>query len=153
MGAPVYGVNVGANVALVAATPKTVLAALSGDAFGLELTGLDLGSLGVTASDVPMLVEICKWDGSGDGTATAETPIQLSGLDIDPGFTAFSNYSVEPTALTVVRELTLTPNAATLVLPLFEDDLVQVGPTDGFAIRLTATVNVNIRPGMRVKRI
>ena len=151
MSAPVYGVTAGANVALAAATAKTVLSALSGASFGLELVGLDFGSLGVDATGVPMQIEICKWDGSA-GTATAATIVQSGGMVMDAGFTAFYGYTVEPGGLTVARRITLTPNSATLVLP-FDDGEFQAGPTDGFAVRVTAPAIVNVVPGMQVKRI
>lgn len=153
MTAPVYGVTAGANVALAAGTPETVLSVLAGASFGLELAGLDFGSLGVTATEVPMQIELCKWDGTGSGTgASAATIVQQSGLVIPAGFTAFYNYTTEPSALTVVRRITLTPNSGTLVIPLdgFE---VQCAEGDGIAVRVTVPAVVSVVPGMQVRRI
>ena len=153
MTAPVYGVTAGANVALAAGTPKTVLSVLAGAAFGLELAGLDFGSLGVTATDVPMQIELCKWTGAAAGTpAGSAVIVQQSGLIIDAGFTAFYGYTVEPSVLTVVRRITLTPNSGTLVVPLLDQE-IQCANDDGLAVRVTAPAVVNIVPGIQVKRI
>lgn len=152
MTAPVYGVTAGANVALAAATAKSVLSVLAGASFGLELTGLDFGSLGVTATDVPMQIDICKWTGAAGTETGAATIVQSGGMVIDAGFTAFYGYTVEPGGLTVARRIVLTPNSATLVIPIADGEF-QAGPTDGFVIRCTATANVNVVPGLQVKRI
>jgi hypothetical protein len=151
MTAPVYSVFAPVNVTLTA-TSITALSVLAGASFGLALKGIDLGSLGVTATDVPMRVEVCQWDGTGAGTPTgAATITQESGLVIASGMTAFYDYTVEPTTLVVARTLTLTPNSATLILPF--DEPMECGPGDGFALRITATANVSVVPGMRVSRI
>lgn len=153
MTAPVYSVFAPTNVALVAATSKVVLSALAGASFGLQIVGFDLGSLGVTATDVPIRVEVCKWDGTTPGTASAATPTQEFGEVMAPGFTSFYDYSVAPAALTVSRVFSLTPNSATLVYPFGQGEEIVVGPGDGIAIRLTAPANVNVVPAMRVQRV
>lgn len=151
MTAPVYSVSAPANVSLTA-TQITALTILAGASFGLALKGIDLGSLGVTATDVPMLVEVCQWDGTGAGTSTGVATItQESGLEIAHGMTGFYDYTVEPTTLVVARRFSLTPNSATLILPF--DEPLEIGAGDGFALRITATAAVNVVPGMRVSRI
>lgn len=153
MTAPVYGVTSSVSVALSAATARSVLSVLAGASFGLELVGIDLGTLGVTATEVPLQIEICKWDGTGAGAPPTEAVItQLGGMTIAEGFTAFQAYTAEPSALTVMRRISLTPNSGTLVLPLDPGEF-QAGPTDGFALRLTAPATVSVVPGMQVKRI
>lgn len=154
MTAPVYGVSAPANVTLGAATAVTALAIKSAAAAGLQLHGFDLGCLGVTASDVPILVELCHCTFAGAGTSTgAATITQESGRSLAAGFTAFYDYTAEPTVLTVFRSFTLTPNGGLVLYdyPLgMEPD---TGFDTGFALRLTAPAALNVRPSMRVSRI
>lgn len=150
-----YGVTADANVALVAATPKTVLAVQAHAAFPVEVVAFDIGMLGVSASDVPVQIELCTWTGAGAGTgAGAATITQQSGFTIAPGFTADADYSAEPTVLAVVRRMTLTPNGGSIVYDLpFGAEVQSRGLSPfGIAMRLTAPANVNCVPGFTVAR-
>lgn len=154
MTAPVYGVSAPANVSLGAATAVTALAAKSGAAFGLQLLGFDLGCLGVTASDVPILVELCHCTFAGAGTSTgAATITQESGRSLAAGFTAFYDYTAEPTVLTVFRSFSLTPNGGLILFDYPLGTEPDTGFDTGFALRLTAPAALNVRPSMRVSRI
>lgn len=150
-----YGVTADAVVALVAATPKTVLTVTGGTAFPVELSAFDIGLLGVDASAVPVTVELCRWTGAGAGTAAGTATIaQQGGLTITAGFTALSGYSAEPTVLTVLRKFTLTPNGGSVLydLPLGSElQAAGVSPF-GLAMRLTAPANVNCLPGFAISR-
>ena len=116
MTGPIYGVSSAAAVTLGAGVAVSALSVASGAAFGLEVVGFDLGFLGVTASDVPALIEICQWSGAGAGTSTgAATVVQEGGLTMAAGFTAFYDYTAEPTALTVMRRFPLTPNGGVIL--------------------------------------
>jgi len=87
-----YSAEVGAAVALVAATAKTVLSVIAPAQFGVDLRKYRLGFDGVTASAIPVVVEIVSW--TTDGTGTAGTVVQTSGRSITAGFTTKYNYSV-----------------------------------------------------------
>lgn len=155
MTAPIYGISAPANVSLGAATAVTALAVKSGAAFGLQLHGFDLGNLGVTASDVPILVELAHCTFAGAGTSTgAATITQESGRTFSAaGFTAFYDYTAEPTVLTVFRSFTLTPNGGLILFDYPLGTEPDTGFDTGFALRLTAPAALNVRPSMRVSRI
>jgi hypothetical protein len=90
-----YSISTGAAVGLSAATAKTVLCVLCPAQFGIDLVGYEIGFDGVTASAVPVLVEICSSTAatnSTPGTAnTTGTVNQVSGRAITAGFTGFYN--------------------------------------------------------------
>jgi hypothetical protein len=116
-----YTAEVGAAVALAAATAKTVLSVIAPAQFGVDLLKYRIGFDGVTASAVPVVVELVTW--TTDGTGTSGTVVQVYGRSITAGFTTKYNYTVEPTTPTLVDRFTLTPNggARHLRLPARHD--------------------------------
>lgn len=147
-----YTLTTGGEVSLSAATAKTVLNAIAHANFGLDLRSIELAFDGVTASNEPVLVEICSSTQAGAGTSTSVTPVQVYGRAIAVGFTAAKNYTAEPTVLTVIDEFSLSPNAGLIIRdwPLgegFDQDV-----SKGLAIRLTAPQTVNVRATMKVER-
>lgn len=157
MPAPIYGAAAGADVALVAATVKSVLGIKAHANSGLLLKMVSIafdGSGSSAPTNEPILVEVCysTWATNSPGTnSTSETPAQLSGRVMTVGATAASNWSAEPTALTVLDEYLLHPQSGIKeYLPLgdeFDSTLAE-----GFVLRVTAPNAVNCRPGMRFSR-
>jgi hypothetical protein len=157
MAAPVYTVSAGADVALVAATAKTVLGARAGASFSLLLKMLSLGfdQSGASApTNEPVVVELCTctFATNAPGTAsTSETPTQWSGRVLTHGTTCASSWSTEPTAITVIDEFTCHPQSGYKeYFPLGDEP--DTALNDGFIIRLTAPNAVNVRPTMRFAR-
>jgi hypothetical protein len=144
MARAIYSAPVGAAVALVAATPKTVLAVITPATFGLDLTRLRIGFDGVTATDKAVLVELVSF--TADGTGTAGVVTQTSGRAITAGFTSKYNYSIEPTTPTVYDRWSLTPIGGTVVYDLGSDS-PDFPVSTVVGIRLTAptsAVNANV---------
>src|SRR5947207_1727566 len=118
MPAPIYDAPTGGAVALSAATAKTILGWKAHANSGLLLLDYEVGFDGVTASAVPVLVEICyaTWATNAPGTnSTSVTPAQRNGRVLTVGATAGKTWTVEPTVLTVIREKLLTPNGGLVV--------------------------------------
>lgn len=156
MSAVGYSLVTAGAVALAAATAKTVLGAKAHANSGLQVKGIDVAFDGVTASAVPVLIELCycTWASNGPGTnSTSVTPAQKYGRSLTAGFTAGKNWTTEPTALTVLKEFLLSPNAGlfSFQFPLgLEPDCALA---EGFALRLTAPAVVNVRATMDVERV
>ena len=156
-----YSVVVGADVSVAAGATKTVLGVLSGTAFGLHLKKLGLGNRGSGSSiptAEPLLVEICycTFATNPPGTAsTSETPVQTYGRVIAHGVTAASNWTTEPTVLSVWDEFPLHPQQMMKEgLPFGEEFDTDV--SDGFVIRITnpaANPAVTMRPALHWERI
>lgn len=154
-----YSVSTSADVALVAATAKTVLYVLGTANFGVDLRGFEIAFDGVTTTDKPVLIEICSDTGATNSTpGTASTNengniTQIYGRAITTGFIAASACTSEPTVLVPIKILRVTPNGGTYEYdwPLGETPDNDV--SKGFAIRCTAPTNaVNVRASVRWER-
>lgn len=143
-----------AAAALSAGVAKTILAVRGGAAFGIDLRKFAVGFDGVTASAVPVLVELCTWSGAGSGTSTAATPLQTGGRAIPHGVGGSGqNFTVEPTVLTVLKTYLLTPNGGLLIEEFAPDKGFDSDPLTGFALRCTAPAAVNARGTLEWERI
>ncbi|HWB36042.1 MAG TPA: hypothetical protein VHA75_08465 [Rugosimonospora sp.] len=151
-----YSVSTGAAVALSAATAKTVLCVLCPSSFGIDLLGFDVSFDGVTASAVPVLVEICSSTAATNSTPgtnnTSATVTQTSGRSITAGFTGFYNSTSEPTVLTVIEKFNLTPNGGLIVYDWPRDATPDTAVSSGIAIRCTAPASVNVIATLRFGR-
>ena len=151
-----YSVATTAAVALTAATAKSVLGVASGAQFGVDFKKLHMGFDGVTASAVPVLVELCyaTFATNGPGTnSTSRTPSQVYGRTIAiTGVTAASNWTAEPTVLTVLDQWTLTPNGGTVLYDVPLGDTPDSAVSQGFVIRCTAPAGVNVNGTMWFER-
>lgn len=151
-----YSAPTGAAVALSAATAKSVIGVKSGSAFGIDLKKLRVSFDGVTATAVPVLVELCyaTFATNSPGTnSTSVTPAQVYGRVIAHGTTAARNWTTEPTVLTVLDEWLLTPNGGTVLYDLPLGDTPDSAVSEGFTLRLTAPATVNARATMWWERL
>lgn len=155
MSKPRYSVQTGAAVALSAATAKTVLAVIAPAQFGVDLIGYEIAFDGVTASAVPVLVEICSstfasnsTPGTGNSTATVN---QIAGRTITAGFTGFYASTAEPTVLTPIDSFLVTPNGGTVIRD-YNGATPDSAVSNGFVIRCTAPAAVNARATLFFER-
>ena len=146
-----YAIVTGSTVTLSASTAKSVLGVQAPEEFGIDLKKVWFAFNGTTASDAPVLVELCRatFESNAPGTnSTAVTPQQLYGRTIAHGVSAARNWTSEPTQLTTVAELSLTPNGGTLMYDWPLGDTPDCAPEDGFVLRLTAGAGVGVRATM-----
>ena len=156
MSAVGYSITTEGAVALGAATPKTIIGAKAHANSGLQLKGFEISFDGVTASAVPVLVEVCActWATNPPGTAsTATTPRQKYGRVLTAGFTSGKTWTTEPTVLTVLKEFLLAPDKGLFAyqFPLGQEPDSPLA--EGFAIRCNAPAAVNVRAGLDVERV
>lgn len=151
-----YALQTGAPVALSAATAKTILCVLSPSSFGIDVVSLEIGFDGVTATNAPVLVELCTSTAATNSTPgtnnTTGTVNQVYGRSITAGFTGFYNSTSEPTVLTPVYSWSLTPNGGTVLYEFPRDRTPDVAVSAGFAIRCTAPNAVNARATLVFER-
>lgn len=149
-----YKASTEGAVSLSAATAKTVLGVSAPSTFGVDLKKMRLGFDGVTASAVPVLVELCyaTFGANAPGTnSTSVTVRQLYGRSITAGFTAAKTWTTEPTTLTVIDEWLLSPTGG-LVVYDFGDETPDSAVSEGFVLRLTAPATVNARATLWFER-
>lgn len=143
-------------IALTAATAKSIIGAKAHANSGLQAKGFHVAFDGVTPSAVAVLVELCyaTWASNSPGTnSTSTTPVQTYGRALTAGFTSGKTWTTEPTVLTPIKEMLLTPNAGALWFqyPLGQEPDCALG--EGFVIRCTAPAGVNVRGTLDVERI
>jgi hypothetical protein len=145
-----YSASTGATVATGTAL-KTVLTVIAPAQFGVDLGKVHFGFNGVTASAIPVLIEL--WSFTTDGTGTAGSVLQTYGRTITAGFTTKYNYTVEPTGLTGPFDgWFLTPNAGTALYDLPLGTTYDCAVSNGFALRTTSAATVGCRATMHFER-
>lgn len=148
-----YSVATGAAVSLSASTAKSVLGIRAPEEFGLDLKKIWFGFTGVTASEAPVLCELCYATFATNAPATNSTTLassvrQIYGRSVTHGVTAARNWTSEPTELTTIAEFPLTPNGGTLLYDFPLGDTPDCAPEHGFVLRFTATASVSVRASM-----
>lgn len=156
MAAVGYSIQTEGAVALAAATAKTIIGAKAHANSGLQLKSFEVAFDGVTASAVPVLVEVMysTWATQPPGTASTSTTVrQAYGRALTAGFTSGKTWTTEPTALTNIKEFLLTPNAGLVAYqwPLGQEP--DCALAEGFVIRCNAPAAVNVRATMSFERI
>jgi hypothetical protein len=142
-----YVVNNTSATALTAATAKTIINIIPSTGRTATIVEFGVSFDGVTASAVPVLVELCSSTQATSGTSTAGTLTQLRGRTTTVGATAGINYSAEPTVLTAIKQWLVTPYGGNLVIqfPLGREPEADATTNKGIAIRVTAPAAVNVR--------
>lgn len=151
-----YSVVTTAAVALAAATAKTILGVKSGATFGADLRRISVAFDGVTASAVPVLIELCyaTFATNAPGTnSTTRTVVQQYGRVTASGMTAASAWTAEPTVLTPLQEFLLTPNSGLVIAEFAPDKSWDTALGEGFALRCTAPAIVNVRGTLEFERV
>ena len=101
--------------ALVATTAKTCCNVVAGANRQAIICEISNSFDGITATAVPVLVEICGSTQAGAGTSTAFTPYLMRGIGAAL-CTGATDYTAEPTVLTPFKHWLVTPNGGLLVI-------------------------------------
>jgi hypothetical protein len=127
---------------------------------GLSLVEFGISFDGVTASAVPVLVEIGTGTQAGAGTGAASPPtvVQVRGRATTGTVpTLIHNCTVEPTAQTVLRQWLVSPNGGLFVYPLPLGREIECDSSGGTAkalfARVTSAATVNSRCYMEVENL
>lgn len=156
MPAPRYACTTESAVALSAATAKSIVGVKAHANSGLLVCSFSVSFDGVTASAVPVLIEIgyCTWATNSPGTnSTSTTPRQQGGRVLTAGFTSAKNWTAEPTTITqAFEEMLLTPNGGLVKYDFPLGTELDCALAEGFVIRCTAPATVNVRGGLVVSR-
>lgn len=142
-------------VALAAGVAKSILGVKGNAAFGVDLKKMRVAFDGVTAANVPVLVELCyaTFATNSPGTAsTSITPVQTYGRVSTHGFTAAGNWTTEPTVLSPIESWLVTPNGGFMPYDFPLGDTPDSALAEGFVIRCNAPAIVNVRGTMIFER-
>lgn len=140
---------------MAAGAAKTILNVIAPAQFGLVLVGFEISFDGVTASAVPVVVEVGQSSQAGAGTPAGSppTPVQVRGRTIAHGCTIGHNYSAEPTVITAAYDWWLDPNKGVFdrLWPLGRE--LEQDPSKAICCRVNAPAIVNARASFEFERI
>lgn len=126
---------------------------------GLTLVEFGISFDGVTASAVPVFVELCQSTQAGAGTAgTSTAPVQTRGRATGGSApTAGYNYTAEPTTLTKIASWYVSPNGGLFIYPVPLGREVEcdssAGTIKSIAVRITPPATVNVTGYMEVENL
>lgn len=138
-----YTAETNGDVALSAATAKTILSVINASNGLIRIVEFGVTFDGTSASAEPVTVELCSSTQAGAGTTTSHTIVQCRGPTRTVQATAARNYTAEPTTLTVLKRWLVHPQAGiVLQFPLGREP-EQVTTADALCLRCTAPATVN----------
>ncbi len=136
--------NAGAQ-ALAAATAETLVMVINSTNGLIRITEIGASFDGITASAVPVTLDLCSSTQAGAGTPTSSpTPRQIYGAARAALSTGGEDYTAEPTVLTVLKSWFIRADGGLFILqsPLGRE-LEQAVTVDGLCLRATAPATVN----------
>lgn len=140
-----YVAETTADVALTAATAKTILSVINASNGLIRIVEMSVSFDGTSATAEPVTVELCSSTQATAGTNTSHTIVQSRGPTRTVQATAARNYTAEPTTLTVIKQWLVHPQTGiTVQFPLGREP-EQVVTADAICIRCTAPAGVNAR--------
>jgi hypothetical protein len=128
------------QIALVAATAKTVLQLVAAANHLVAIKGFSVSFDGNSSSAVPVQVTLMRQTTAG--TMSAATPVEETVTGVTLQATAQKNATVEPTSGNVVRRFEVHPQAGILEKFTLEDEII-LGSSGRVGMVLTAPANVN----------
>ena len=140
-----YTVETNGDIALTAATAKTILSAINAANGLIRIVELSVSFDGTSSSAEPVTVELCSSTQATAGTSTSHTIAQVRGPTRTPQFTAARNYTAEPTTLTVLKRWLVHPQTGITVPSPLGRETEQVTTADALCLRLTAPAGVNVQ--------
>jgi hypothetical protein len=128
------------EVALVAATEKTVLYAKSGATHQTAVFGVHVSFDGAVSGNEPIIIKLVRI--TTDGTVTSVTARLLNDQDITPQASGGKNATVEPTLTTIIKTIEVHPQSGYEEHRPFDRPYL-IGPGDRLGLAITAPDNVN----------
>ena len=138
-----YTVETNGDIALTAATAKTVMNIINGSNGLIRIIEFGLSFDGVSSTAEPVTVELCNSTQGAAGTGTSHTILQTGGPTRTVQATALRNYSAEPTTLTVLKRWLVHPQAGIVMQFPLGREPEQVTTADGLCLRVTAPATLN----------
>ena len=147
-----YTIDTEGAEALAAATAETVLNFINAANGKFVLVEFEISFDGITATAVPVLVELCSSTQAVAGTSSAATVKQIRGATRTVQGTARHSYTAEPTVLTVLKSWFVRADGGLFAkqYPLGREP-EQAVTSDGLLLRCNAPATVNVRASMEIE--
>lgn len=139
-----YTADTNGDIALSAATAKTVLNVIAGSNATFRIIEFGVSFDGTSATAEPVTVELCYSTQAGAGSGSTTHTIQQSGGTARTvQATAQRGYTSEPTTLTVWKRWLVHPQTGIVVQSPLGREPEETVTADGLCLRLTAPAAVN----------
>lgn len=138
-----YTVETTTDVALSAATAKTILSVICAANAPVRICELSVSFDGTSGTAEPVTVELCSSTQATAGTTTSQTPVQCRGPTRTVQAGGARNYTAEPTVLTVLKRWLVHPQTGLVIQFPLGREPEQVTTADALCIRCTAPATVN----------
>lgn len=138
-----YTIETTADVALTAATKKTILSVVSGSAALTRIVEFGVSFDGTSATAEPCTVELSGSTEAGAGTSTSQTPVQIRGATRTVQASGKRNFSAEPTALTCWKRWLVHPQTGIEMQYPLGREPEQIVTADAIVLSVTAPATVN----------
>ncbi|WP_066373946.1 hypothetical protein [Herbidospora mongoliensis] len=146
-----YTVDTNGDIALSAATAKTVLSYIAGSNAPFKIIELEIGFDGTSPTAEAVTVELCKSTEAGAGTATSHTVQTAGGTPRTAQGTGKRNFTAEPTVLTVIKRWLVHPQTGrTWQFPLGREPQ-QTTSGQAYVVRCTAPAACNVQGYVEVE--
>lgn len=138
-----YTVETTADVALTAATAKTILSVINASNALIRIVEMGVSFDGTSATAEPVTVELCSSTQAGAGTSTSQSPVQIRGATRTVQASGARNYTAEPSALTCLKRWLVHPQTGIEMQYPLGREPEQVTTADALCIRVTAPATLN----------
>lgn len=146
-----YTVETAGDIALAAATAKTILSVINAANSLIRLVEMGVSFDGVSGTAEPVTVELCSSTQATAGTSTSQTPVQCRGPTRTVQASGARNYTAEPTVLTVLKRWLVHPQTGMVIQFPLGREPEQVTTADALCIRCTAPAAVNVQGYLEVE--
>lgn len=140
-----YTVESTGDIALSAATAKTILSVINAANSLIRLCEIGVSFDGTSSSAEPVTVELCSSTQATAGTSTSHTIAQVRGPTRTVQATGARNYTAEPTVLTVLKRWLVHPQTGLIIQFPLGREPEQVTTADALCLRCTAPATVNVQ--------
>lgn len=138
-----YTVETAGDIALTAATAKTIMSIINAANGLIRLCELSVSFDGTSGTAEPVTVELCSSTQATAGTSTSHTIVQCRGPTRTVQATAARNYTAEPTVLTTLKRWLVHPQTGLHIQFPLGREPEQVVTADALCVRCTAPAGVN----------
>jgi hypothetical protein len=138
-----YTIETTADVALTAATAKTVLSVINASGGLIRMTEFSVSFDGVSATAEPVTIELGSCTQGAAGTSTSQAPVQIGGPTRTVQATGARNFTAEPTTITVLKRWLVHPQAGLVMQFPLGREPEQVVTADALLLRVTAPATLN----------
>jgi hypothetical protein len=138
-----YTVETTGDVALTAATAKTILSVINAANSLIRICEFSVSFDGTSGTAEPVTVELCSSTQAGAGTSTSQTPVQCRGPARAALATGARNYTAEPTVLTVLKRWLVHPQTGMVIQFPLGREPEQITTADALCLRCTAPATLN----------